>query len=419
MQAGVTQRIPYLPLHNGSQCYHRRMLHDLALFASLNDEYQRKPLVPELRSYSTQEVAERARREAAQLDSQFGLRNKRVLEIGCAEASIAARLASDCGCEVVAVDISPALQHCWDSLCDIGNLHTQVLDISTQDTSSLGRFDFIFSNGVLEHVRDPRAMLSVAEHLLVPGGAMHVNMGFQRSAIGSHLYRYVFFPWPHLLFTADTFRRYFISQGREPRCPEWVNGWTPEQYLALFADLGLAITNHHRLTRPLDEAFFRRFEEQLGLYPKADLETDMLYVDLEKPSQGHPQPQFDFLNAASAKHAWQERQHLFIAPNPRSRGPVVARSSDPFRAIDTLSFAVRNEHPASPPIRVVVRVVEADGGLETVVLDRIVAASERFAYSCRLRASSPQFVEFRAELMGEESDYAWLHFEAIELVAEV
>ena len=394
------------------------MLHDVDLFAALNEEYRRKPLVPELRSYSPEEVAARARREASELAAQFSLSAKRVLEIGCAEASIAARLAADFGCDVVAIDVAPGLQRCWDALRDIERLQTRVLDISTQDASDLGKFDFIYSNGVLEHVRDPRALLSAAEKMLLPGGAMHLNMGFLRSAIGSHLYRDVFFPWPHLLFTADTFEGYFASLGREPRRPEWVNGWTPEQYLALFDELGLAVTSRRRLTRPIDEPFLRRFEEELGQYPRADLETDMLYVDLEKPARGRPELQFQFLNAASARHAWQEKRHLFIAPNPASRGPVVARSTAPVRAIDTLSFAVRSEHPASPPIEVVVRVVEADTGKETVVFQRAVAAAERVAYSCRLGASAPQFVEFRASVRDENSDYAWMHFEDLEVVAE-
>lgn len=399
------------------------MLHDVNLFAALNEEYRQKPLVPELRSYSPEEVAERARREAAQLASQFSLSlslstQKRVLEIGCAEASIAARLAEEFGCDVVAIDVAPGLQRCWDALQGIERLRTRVLDISTQDASDLGTFDFIYSNGVLEHVRDPRALLLAAVKLLRPGGAMHLNMGFHRSAIGSHLYREVFFPWPHLLFTADTFEEYFASQGRERRRPAWVNGWTPEQYLSLFDEVGLAVTSRRRLTRPIDEPFLRRFEDELGIYPSADLETDMLYVDLEKPAQGRPELQFEFFNAMSARHAWQHGRHLFIAPNPECRGPVIARSAVPVRAIDALSFTVRNEHPAAPPIEAVVRVAEADAGRETVVFRRVVGPTERLAYSCRLRSSAPQFLEFRAALLEDRSDYAWLHFEDVEVTAE-
>ena len=227
-----------------------------------------------------------------------------------------------------------------------------------------------------------------------------------------------FNPWPHLLFTADTFEEYFASQGRERRRPAWVNGWTPEQYLSLFDEVGLAVTSRRRLTRPIDEPFLRRFEDELGIYPSPDLETDMLYVDLEKPAHGRPELQFEFFNAMSARHAWQHGRHLFIAPNPEFRGPVIARSAVPVRAIDTQSFTVRNEHPAAPPIEAVVRVAEADAARETIVFRRMVGPTERLAYSCRLRSSAPQFLEFRAALLDDRNDYAWLHFEDVEVTAE-
>jgi len=72
---------------------------------------------------------------------------------------------------------------------DSAGVDFRLFDLSREDPTVLGEFDFIYSNGTLEHVVHPFALLSTLMKLLPVGGRMHFNMGLHRGTMGSHLYR--------------------------------------------------------------------------------------------------------------------------------------------------------------------------------------------------------------------------------------
>jgi SAM-dependent methyltransferase len=260
------------------------MLDDVELFLRLNEEYASKPLVPTPPRYDADTLLRLGRRRASELDAAHQIRGKRVLEIGCGYGETARALASELGCTMVAVDISPYLPEKWAEFNDCG-VDFRLFDVTKEDPSLLGKFDFIYSNGTLEHVEHPFALLSALLELIPAGGRMHFNMGLHRGTIGSHLYRDVFFPWPHLLFTESTFERFYERTGRPAQRPCWINHITAAQWLEMFDVLGLHPAKVWYLVRPLDRSFYDRFENVLNRYPTYDLERDLMYIDLVKPHE--------------------------------------------------------------------------------------------------------------------------------------
>src|SRR5204863_6563140 len=89
------------------------------------------------------------------------------------------------------------------------------------DIAALGRFDYIYSFSVWEHIVHPYTALVNARELLEPSGTMFLQAQLYCGPKASHRYREVFFPWPHLLFTDDVFEEFYRSVGREPKRPAW------------------------------------------------------------------------------------------------------------------------------------------------------------------------------------------------------
>lgn len=259
------------------------MLDDVELFLELNEEYRPKPVIASPTRYDPDSLLSIGRRRAASMNDRHSLRGQRVLEIGCGFGETARVLAGDYGCRVVAVDLEPHLPEKWAEFGDCG-VDFRLFDATAEDTSSLGEFDFIYSNGVFEHVFHPFAMMTALAKLIPPGGRIHLNMGLHRGTMGSHLYRDVLFPWPHLVFTEGTFERFYERIGKPRRRPVWINHLTCSQYLEMFDVAGLHVDWVNYSVRPLDQPFYKRFEDILSRYPIYDLERDLMYVDLVKPA---------------------------------------------------------------------------------------------------------------------------------------
>jgi 2-polyprenyl-3-methyl-5-hydroxy-6-metoxy-1,4-benzoquinol methylase len=260
---------------------------DLALFRELNREYASRPIIPAPRELDDESRSAYAEQRARLLDERLGLRGKRVLEIGCGAGDTSVEIARRYGCDVVAVDIAP--YPTWPRLQAPG-LHFVAGDLAEPDTAAtvagLGPFDRIFSMVVWEHVEHPFALLRAARDLLSPSGRFYLYANLYRSAVASHRYREVYFPWPHLLFGDDVFAAFYESIGMEAEVPFWLNKLTFAQYLVYFEQLGLDVQERWLSMRPIDEAFYTRFERQLTAYPRFDLSLDFFAVVLRRAPRG-------------------------------------------------------------------------------------------------------------------------------------
>ena len=125
-----------------------------------------EPLKPESLKYDT-DIDVNADSAHAKVLALVG-GNKRVLELGCSTGYMS-RIFRDRGCQVVAVEIDPEAAGRAAAFCErvvVGDLDR--LDLSAE----LGedRFDVVVAADVLEHLRDPLALLRQVKRHLKPDG---------------------------------------------------------------------------------------------------------------------------------------------------------------------------------------------------------------------------------------------------------
>lgn len=292
---------------------------DLQLFQQLNEEYADKPVHPRPRRTDPEGVAGHGESLAEFVNDMFGVRGKRCLEIGCGRGAVARALVERYGCEVVGVDVTR--YETWDSPQPAG-VELLQLDITSQSYQHLGKFDFIYSNSVWEHIRHPRAALAAAKQLLARGGDFYLSANLYRGPLASHRTREVFFPWPHLLFSDEVFEQFYALRGEAKR-PAWVNKLTATHYLEYVEEYGFSPVVTWFSKTKFDEAFYRRFEEILCRYPKQDLEMDFVKMHLRHAS---------LFERVAHQTSWIKVQHL---PSHASRAVRMLR-----RAVRKRSLAV-------------------------------------------------------------------------------
>ena len=112
-----------------------------------------------------------------------------------------------------------------------------------------------------------------------------ISANLYRSQVGSHLYRDLYFPWPHLLFTDDVIKDFYRRRGMTERGSSWVNKLTWDHYERSFETIGFNVKMLRFSEREVDEEFYKRFEDVLGRYPRFDLTKDFFNVVLEKPAR--------------------------------------------------------------------------------------------------------------------------------------
>lgn len=253
------------------------------LFETLNQEYKSKPVVP----YPPLDSHEYKMNEAGQLISQLSkiidFKNKRILEVGCGGGYVSRILARKYRSLVTGVDIYRS--KVWEELGYEENLKYVVTDLTQNNPFNPQEFDLIVSFAVWEHIRHPFTMLKVCNSLLKNNGKMFIRANQYRSAIASHLYRTIYFPYPQLLFSDEIINKYCHNNGVAQDYIDsfyFLNKATYSTYKEYFKILNFKIQYEYFNKRKIDMEFYKRFEDKLGLYPIFDLELDFFNVLLEK-----------------------------------------------------------------------------------------------------------------------------------------
>jgi SAM-dependent methyltransferase len=99
---------------------------------------------------------------------------KRVLDAGCGMGRHAYYTAR-CGAEVIAADLSDAIDVCRENTREVGRVHTvqaDLYDLPFRPES----FDFIYSFGVLHHLPDPEGAFQNLLRYLKPGGEIQIYL---------------------------------------------------------------------------------------------------------------------------------------------------------------------------------------------------------------------------------------------------
>ncbi len=144
----------------------------------------------------------------------------RVLDVGCGTGRMGHLLRSQKGCSVVGVEVEK------DSVAQASTLYDRVIraDLDAVDQLDLPEdsFDCVILGDVLEHIKDPPRLLSLAARHLAPGGFLLVstpNVAHWRTRLGLLAGRFNYgrrgvLDETHVhLYTLDTFRRLEFGVG--------------------------------------------------------------------------------------------------------------------------------------------------------------------------------------------------------------
>lgn len=256
--------------------------YDIQLFEALNAEYASRPLVPEPQRYDDVALLERARARLGAVHRSIDLRAKRVLEFGCGGGYEIWQLSHAFDAQGWGVDITE--RRSWATLADERTRFTRA-DLAVDQPFEADSFDRVVSFTVFEHVEHPFAALAELHRIMAPGGLAWIKANLYRGPKASHRYRWVHFPFPHLLFTDDVFREYCRHHDLPEVGAAWVNRLSWADYEAYLERIGFRIRMLRFQETPLDEAFYGRFEDILGRYPRTDLTRDFFEVVLEKSAR--------------------------------------------------------------------------------------------------------------------------------------
>jgi len=185
--------------------------------------------------------------------------NSRVLEFGCATGYMSEVLASRRGCSVVGIELEPAAAEIARRRCErviVGDAET--LDL--REALGADRFDAILFADVLEHLRDPAALLKRVQPFLAEGGSViasipNIAHGSVRLALLGGEFRY-----RELGLLDNTHLRFF----------------TRESIQDLFEESGYLIAQWVRQRLPIDQT-----EVAVPNGPIADAARSLLAGDAE------------------------------------------------------------------------------------------------------------------------------------------
>lgn len=101
---------------------------------------------------------------------------KRILDLGCFDGWALLNLCHGFKCSGIGVDLdTDALKHAAASASTLG-LDAQFVPLAIEDLDLGQKFDTILLMEILEHVRNPQAVIAVAERHLAPGGRIYIDV---------------------------------------------------------------------------------------------------------------------------------------------------------------------------------------------------------------------------------------------------
>ena len=255
--------------------------YDVELLEKLNAEYADKPLVPRPPSYDPDSLTRNARRRLLWVHNTIDLAGKRTLEIGCGNGYEVWHAGEHLAADAYGVDV--AEYGPWKDLAG-ERVHFTCADMAADNPFEPDFFDRILSYTVWEHVLHPYKLLEETYRVLKPGGLCWMRANLYLGPQASHRYRDIYFPWPHLLFPDDVVKEWDSRHGRADGGCAWVNRLSWYHYQYYFDQLGFRLRDLQFTETPIDEAFYARFEDILGRYPRWDLTKDFFVAVLEKPA---------------------------------------------------------------------------------------------------------------------------------------
>jgi ubiquinone/menaquinone biosynthesis C-methylase UbiE len=189
---------------------------------------------------------------------------RRVLVIGAGRGVDVLHLAHDRGAaHVTGVEIDEGLcEFARGMLADHGVRNATIVcaDMAAASAVPSESAELAVSMATFEHVMDLPGVLRETFRVLRPGGTLHAEFSpIWRHYYGSHLGKYLPFPWTHLLFDEETVGRTLTRLQRRPHAPpiyRGLNRLSLAEYRRIaeespFEVLSFELTTRSRLKRAL------------------------------------------------------------------------------------------------------------------------------------------------------------------------
>jgi ubiquinone/menaquinone biosynthesis C-methylase UbiE len=145
-------------------------------------------------------------------------------------------------------------------------------------------FDVVASYWAFEHFEGYRSVFAEFGRLLKPGGTAYLEFGpLFYSPLGSHLYRFLFIPWVHLLFDEEVIFTYLRQLGQE----EWIDAFkglnrlTIGGFRQLVEDSRMTVRHWSCQMEPLGR-LPQVLRSRLAAYPEEDLRCSNVTCILQK-----------------------------------------------------------------------------------------------------------------------------------------
>ncbi|MEG0834331.1 MAG: class I SAM-dependent methyltransferase [Christensenellaceae bacterium] len=188
--------------------------YNMALLKKLNKEYEHKEIMTSVTEYSDEYQINQANQRIDELSKWIDFEGMKILEIGCGGGYVSYQLSQRFSCQVIGIDIYTS--EVWDRFSPLtSGVSFRNVDLSRENPFEEDEFDVILSFVAWEHIRHPFEVLQQATKILKPNGLFYILANLYRSAVASHLYKVIFFPFPHLLFEEDIVTKFALSQGTE------------------------------------------------------------------------------------------------------------------------------------------------------------------------------------------------------------
>lgn len=244
--------------------------------------------------YDAESLSQRAKGRIGVLPRRLGvedgaLAGARILEVGCGSGECTAA-AIDAGADAIGIDPYPR----WDEGPYFGLAQEgKLLKIDASDSlqmAPLGKFDFVQSYTVFEHIDRPFEALANVYDCLKPGGRAFLSFNLHLGASASHLFGHLpDLPWIHLTHTEEEARAIMRQRFNLDRGFSWVNKWKDRHYIDACKGLGFNILSYWFTRKPPTDEFYQANIDKLGMYDKKDLSKNFMYMRLEKPALQQPE----------------------------------------------------------------------------------------------------------------------------------
>jgi len=172
------------------------------------------------RSYSEAQY-EWAKTNLALFASHINLKDKDVLDAGCGLGGKTVYYAQN-GCKsIIGIDMDEIRINYSKQFAE--SKETSNVQFKTADLNALpfdsNKFDIIFLNDVVEHLRKPILMNAFKEckRVIKPNGRICLEFPPWTSWDASHLYDYIYTPWCQLIFSTETIVNVIKKMNPKPR----------------------------------------------------------------------------------------------------------------------------------------------------------------------------------------------------------